>query len=385
MLTGYSFQKQRRSTGDYAMTTEQHQTSSKTGSPNSYTSQSNKIITHQFQESPHRDIDMKAERIEYTKPSGVRYNATTPAPTSAIRITGVAKPQPPQPGQLNIRMKATTVIRDSLTWPELYTDPPAHMGNDFAGIVTEVHPTEREFKPGDEVYGMTHADRCGTWAEYAVVTTEEANVKPQCLSWAEAAALPLSALTADQALFVHAHLEVEAQQPKRVLVTGAAGGVGMFVVALAAAAEHHVVAATSSNGRNEEFVRSMGAAEVVEYGQLDSHDKFDVVIDTVGGEVLARCWKIVRNDAYFISVDSASWNFVEEHKKNGLSAGKYDVQAKFFIVEPSRDSMRRISAAVEKKGVKGLVAKTMSFEQAREAYELSATRGYGRGKIVLVL
>lgn len=328
---------------------------------------------------------MKAVRIDYIKSSGERYNATNPAPTSAIRITDVAKPQAPQRGQLIIQMKATTVIRDSLNWPELYTDPPAHLGNDFAGIVAEVHPDEHDFKPGDEVYGMTHADRCGTWAEYAVVTTEESNLKPQCLSWAEAAALPLSALTADQALFVHTRLDVEARQPKRVLVTGAAGGVGMFAVAFAAASGHYVVAATSSNARNEEFVRSMGAAEVVEYGQLDSQDKFDVVIDTVGGEVLASCWKTVRNDGYLISVDSASWNFVEEHRKEGLSTGKKSVRAKFFIVEPSRESMRRISAAVETKGIKGLVAKTMPFDQAREAYELSATREYGRGKIVLVL
>jgi NADPH2:quinone reductase len=180
-------------------------------------------------------------------------------------------------------------------------------------------------------------------------------------------------------------LDVNAQQPKRVLVTGAAGAVGMFVVAFAAAAGNHVVAATSSNARNEKFMRSMGAMEVVEYSQLASRDKFDVVIDTVGGEVLANCWKIVRDEAYLISVDSASWNFVEQHKKSGLSAGREGAHAKFFIVEPSRDSMKRISAAVETRGIKGLVAKMLPFDQAREAYELSATRGYGRGKIVLVL
>ena len=218
-----------------------------------------------------------------------------------------------------------------------------------------------------------------------MVTTEEANFKPQCLSWVEAAALPLSALTADQALFVHAGLDVDARQPKRVHVTCAAGGVGIFVVAFAAVAGHRVVAATSSNARNGEFVRSVGAAEVIEYGQFDSQDDFDVVIDTVGGDVLASCWKMVRNDGYLISVDSASWNFVEEHNKLGLTAGEESVQAKFFIVEPSRDSMRRISAAVETKRIKGLVAKTMPFEQAREAYELSMTRGYGRGKIILML
>lgn len=129
----------------------------------------------------------------------------------------------------------------------------------------------------------------------------------------------------------------------------------------------------------------MDAADVVEYGQLDSQDMFDVVIDTAGGEMLANCWKTVRDDAHLISVDSASWNFVAEHKKSGLASGREGVHAKFFIVEPLRDSMERISAAVETNGIKGLVAKTMPFEKAREAYVSSATRGYGRGKIVLVL
>lgn len=333
-------------------------------------------------------IMMEAIRVQYTTPNGETYTAANPAPTSAIHLTDtIAIPKPSQPNQLLIRIKATTVIRDSITWPELYTTPPAHLGNDFAGIVTETHPDEREFKPGDEVYGMSSAHRGSTWAEYAVVTTEEATLKPHGLSWAEAAALPLSALTADQALFVHAGLGVDgdAQRQNRVLVTGAAGGVGMFVVAFAAAAGHCVVAATGSNARNGEFVRSMGATEVVEYSQLQAQDKFDVVIDTVGGEVLESCWESVESDAYLISVDSASWNFVEEHKSKGISSGKEGIQAKFFIVEPSKESMKRISTAVEKKGIKGLVAKTMPFEQARKAYELSATRDYGRGKIVLVL
>lgn len=326
---------------------------------------------------------MKAVRIDYNTPDGGNYTAANPAPTSAIHLEDVLRPQPTQPGQLVIQLKATTVIRDSITWPELYADPPAHMGNDFAGIVADVYPGDCEFKPGDEVYGMAHADRGSTWAEYALVTTEEANLKPKQLSWAEAAALPLSALTADQALFVHASFVANAQKPKRVLVTGAAGAVGMIVVAFAAAAGHHVVAATSSNARNEEFVRSMGATKAIEYNQLESLDKFDAIIDTAGGAVLEICWKAVQQDGYLISVDSPSYDFVAEHKSKGLTSGKEDVKAKFFIVEPSRNSMKRISVAVEAKGITGMVAKTMPFEQAREAYELSGTREYGRGKIVL--
>lgn len=251
---------------------------------------------------------MKAIRIQPQPPNGETYTATNPAPPSAIHLEETPTPKPSQPNQLLVQIKATTIIRDNLTWPELYATPPAYLGNDFAGIVTEVHPDEHGFKPGDEVYGMASAHRGGTWAEYAVVTTEETTLKPHGLSWAEAAALPLSALTADQALFVHAELEINGSQPKRVLVTGAAGGVGMFVVAFASAAGHYVVAATGSNARNAEFVRSMGADEIVQYRKVQERGRFDVVIDTVGGEVLEACWEsAVRDNGRLISVDSASW------------------------------------------------------------------------------
>lgn len=330
---------------------------------------------------------MKAVGLLPSSPSGSPYTPTNPAPPSAIHISSIpTPPSPPPPGHLIILMKASTVIRDSLTWPELYASPkPAHLGNDFAGIVAETSPDEKEFRPGDEVYGMARAERGGTWAQYALVASEEAERKPKGLGWEEAAALPLSALTADQALFVHAGLEVGARAGKRVLVTGAGGGVGMFVVAFAAAAGHDVVGACGDEGRDGEFVRGMGAAVVVEYGDLKMQGEFDVVVDTVGGEVLRGCWEVVKGDGALVSVDTASWKFVEEHGRDGLSSGKEGVRALFFIVEPSRQSMERISRAVETKGVKGLVAKTFPFEQAREAYEVAASGGYGRGKVVLTM
>jgi NADPH2:quinone reductase len=113
----------------------------------------------------------------------------------------IAIPHATQPGQLIVQVKATTVIRDSLTWEDLYSDPPAHMGNDFSGVVVETYSPDQDLKVGNEVYGMTSAHRGGTWAEYATATSDEAYPKPNHLSWEEAAALPLSALTTGQALF----------------------------------------------------------------------------------------------------------------------------------------------------------------------------------------
>ena len=284
------------------------------------------------------------------------------------------------------------MIRDNLTWPELYAPHVAELGNDFAGMVVEVYcgdgdgDGDESFRPGDEVYGMTSAHRGGTWAEYVLVTTDEAYPKPARLSWEEAAALPLSALTADQALFKHAgldHMAASEHEKRSVLITGAAGAVGTLLVNFAAAAGYVVIAATSSNERNGTFLKSIGAKETTEYDGIPSLESVDVIIDTVGGETLDNCWHAVKENGVLVSIDSASWNFVEEHGKHELAGESKNVRALFFIVEPSKDSMDRISDAITARTVTGLVSKTFSMEQAEEAYNLGHSRILGRGKIIL--
>ncbi|KXX75273.1 Reticulon-4-interacting protein 1, mitochondrial [Madurella mycetomatis] len=329
---------------------------------------------------------MRAARVRATSPEGTPYAFPhNPAPSSAIEIhDDIPKPQVSKPGELLIQVKASTVFRDNLEYNELY--PPNHglLGNDFAGVVVAVHESEQDFRVGDHVYGMAHVNRGGTWAEYAIVTSEEAVRKPDNLSWEEAAALPASALTADQALFVHAGLETAAQQPKRILITGASGGVGMYLVQFAVAAGHHVVAATSSKERNGPFLHSIGAHEVVEYSDFGTLDKFDLIVDSVGSQVLSDCWSVVKPDGTLMSFDSSSWGYIEEHRSKGVSKGKEGVRALYFIVKPSRVSMERISEHVLKGNVKGRVLKTVSLNDVREAYESVHSRGIGHGKIVVL-
>lgn len=220
-----------------------------------------------------------------------------------------------------------------------------------------------------------------------LVEAGECARKPASLSWAEAAALPLSALTADQALFAQAGVPLRAgpgERKRRVLVTGAAGGVGMLVVSFASAAGCEVVGATSDAVRDGEFLAGLGAGEVVEYASLleGVGGLFDAVIDSVGGAVLRSCWGMVRGDGALVSVDSGSWDFVREHEALGLR--REGVRAGFFIVEPEEESMRRVGEAVERGGLKGVVKREVRFEDAAEAYG-SVQRGEGgRGKVVLV-
>ncbi|PLB35575.1 NADP-dependent oxidoreductase [Aspergillus candidus] len=328
---------------------------------------------------------MRAARVRATSPDGTPYGVPHhPAPSSAIEVhDDIPKPQVSQPDELLIQVKASTVIRDNLEWNELYPPNHALLGNDFAGIIVDRHQSVDEYNVGDHVYGMSHGNRGGMWAEYAVVTTEEAVHKPDHLSWEEAAALPLSAMTADQALFVHGGLELARSHPKSILITGASGGVGVYLVQFAVAAGHHVVAATSSRQRNEALLRSIGAHEVVEYTDFSTLHPFDLIVDVVGSQVLRDCWGVIKPDGTLISVDSTSWGFVDEHRRSDISVGKEGVRALFFIVEPSRQSMERISRHVLSGKIKGLVSKTVSLDDVRAAYESAHSRGIGQGKIVI--
>lgn len=329
---------------------------------------------------------MKAVRFAHSPDGDKPFSPTNPAPASALQIHDyVPMPSVSKPGEVVVQIKASSVIRDNLTWPEMYSDMPAHMGNDFAGTVVQVHPNEATFKVGDEVYGMARADRGGTWAEYALVTSEESFIKPSQLSWEQAASLPLSALTADQALFTHARLPTQHKGNQRIIITGASGGVGTFLVQFAAAAGYQVVAASSSVARDKAFLRSIGATVVVGYSDMALAGTFDVIVDTRGGTVLQLCWSIIQSRGTLISVDSGSWNFVTEHREKGVLGWRESVQAKFFIVEPSKTSMERISAVIQQGKVQVFVSQTIPFSEAVRAYGLCQSESAGRGKIVLIL
>ncbi|KAI6778345.1 quinone reductase [Emericellopsis cladophorae] len=331
---------------------------------------------------------MRAARVRSTSPGGKRYGFPGHvAPSSAIEIhDNVPKPRVSKPGEILVQVKASTVYKDNLEWNELYPPNHATLGNDFSGIVVAVHDNEPEFRPGDHVFGMTHANRGGTWAEYAIVMTEEAVKKPDNLSWEEAAAIPGSALTADQALFKHIGLETAATKhgKRRVLITGAGGGIGTFLVQFAALAGHYVVAASSSKERDESFLRSIGAQEVVEYGELSTVDKVDVVVDSVGSDVLEDCWSVAKPEgSTILSFDACSWGYREKHAELGLSNGKEGTRALYMIAEPSRESMARITEHLKQGNIKGRVSKTVSLSDVRKAYESAHSRGLGRGKIVV--
>lgn len=346
---------------------------------------------------------MQAIRLHPAQPPSPPYTPSNPAPSTALHIDNIPVPTPSQPGDLLIRIKATTIIRDMLTWPETYAHPYLIPGNDLSGTVVSVFPGDEgksAFKPGDEVFGMLAANRPSAWAEYAVVREDEVALKPGRVDWAAAAALPLSGMTAFEALFEHGGLEVPnpaagsineiraKNAGKQVLITGAAGGVGVYLVQLAAIAGARIVAASSSNDRNGAFLRELGADEVVEYSVLEGEaesvrDRFDLIVDTVGGEALARCWGCVREGGLLISVDTGSFYFVEEHREKGIV--RDGVRGMFFIVRGSSRALEALGSLVDAGLLRSFVAGRYPIAEVREAYDYANGRFVGRGKIVLTL
>lgn len=217
----------------------------------------------------------------------------------AIRIHGRGGPDhlsyddAPQPspgaGEVLVRVHAAAVIATELQWDETYqtkAGSPRALpipGRDLSGVVEQVDPGVTTLVKGSEVYAMLDYGRDGAQAEYTVTLANELVPKPSTLDHEQAAAVPLSALTAWQALFDNAHLA----RGQSVLIHGGAGGVGVFAVQLARWAGAQVI--TTASARNRDFLRELGANEIIDYTTTRFeevvHD-VDLVFDTVGGDSL---------------------------------------------------------------------------------------------------
>jgi NADPH:quinone reductase-like Zn-dependent oxidoreductase len=280
------------------------------------------------------------------------------------------------PGDALVRVYASAITKDELTWDPTYqTDKgeprtPSIPGHEFSGVVEELTPGVTSVKAGEEVYGLASFYRDGSAAEFIAIRAGDLAPKPKTLDHIQAAAVPLAALTAWQALFSHAGLT----RGQRVLIHGGAGGVGSFAVQLANWAGADVVTTAAAN--NHDFVGQLGAHEVIDYAKVRFEDEVsdvDVVLDTIGGDTLERSYGVVRQGGTLVSiVDSPS---AEKTKSLG-------VKGVFFIVEPNRTQLEEIARLIDTGRVRSFVDTVLPLEQARLAFE-QGLKGHSRGKIVL--
>src|SRR5712691_11739855 len=265
----------------------------------------------------------------------------------AIRLHGHGGPHhlvyedapQPRPGaeEVLVRVYATGVIANELQWDMTYqtkAGSPRALpipGRDLSGVVEEVGYGVTALARGDEVYAMLDYGYDGAEAEFTIALPNELAPKPRTLDHVQAAAVPLSALTAWQALFVHASLAAG----QTILIHGAAGGVGVFAVQLAHWAGAHVIATASA--RNRDFLHELGANEVIDYTTTRFeevvHD-VDLVFDTVGGDTLQRSWQVIKPGGVLVTIVSPPPSF-ENAKAHGI-------RPFWFVVEPNRDELIQI-------------------------------------------
>jgi len=267
----------------------------------------------------------------------------------------------PGPGDALVRVHAAAITRGELEWP--VDRLPAIPSYELSGVVEEVGPGVAGVAAGDEVLALTPFDRDGVAADYTVVPAEVLVARPRALGHAESAALPLPALTAWQALFDHGRLAAG----ERVLIHGAAGGVGWFAVQLARAAGAHVIGTASA--ANREAVLELGASQVLDAAERleDAVEPVDLVFDTAGGERLRRSPAVLRSGGRLVSV-------AEEPPDGGA----------FFIVEPNRDQLASLATRAGSGELRAPPIDVYPLTSAREAFARSLQRGR-RGKVVLAV
>ena len=305
----------------------------------------------------------------------------------AIRLAGRGGPHhlvyedapQPRPGaeEVLVRVYATGVIANELKWDVTYqtkAGSPRALpipGRDLSGVVEAVGHGVTEPAKGDEVYAMLDYCCDGAEAEFTIALPNELAPKPRTLDHVQAAAVPLTALTAWQGLFEHARLVAG----QTVLIHGAAGGVGGFAVQLARWAGAQVIATASK--RNRDFLCELGANEIIDYTTTRFEEVVqgvDFVFDTVGGDTLHRSWQVVKPGGVLVSVVSPRPSFAE--------AQAYNVRPVWFVVQPNREQLVRIGALIDEGKVRPIIDTVLPLSQARQVYEQGA-KGHTRGKIVL--
>jgi NADPH:quinone reductase-like Zn-dependent oxidoreductase len=279
-------------------------------------------------------------------------------------------------GDALIGVYAAGITPTEFTWNSTFTDAdkksrlPSVPAFEVSGKVSRVAPGVAELAPGDDVYGLLNFWRDGSAAEYVAVKASDMAPKPKSLDFVQAAAVPLSGLTAWQALFDHAKLS----QGQRVLIHGAGGGVGTFAVQFARHRGVRVVATCSAS--KADLVRELGAEEVIDYAKVRFEDAVrdvDAVLDTVGGDTLDRSWKVVRKGGTLVTiVGDAPEGKADAHGIRGVS----------MLVEPSRTELVQISRLIDEGEVRPIISGVFPLAEARRAYE-SGLSGHARGKVVL--
>lgn len=252
---------------------------------------------------------------------------------------------------------------------------PLVLGYDVSGTVLDVGRNITAFQANEEVFCFLDGRHGGGYAEYAVASAGVVVPKPKTLSHEEAAAVPLAAMTALQALRDHGKITAGS----KVLINGAAGGVGTFAVQLAKAFESDVTAVCSAT--NVEFVRELGANHVIDYQRDDftqSDSQYDIVFDAVAKSTYLKCRSILKpTGIYITTVPSLQSSLFQSLPRLCLPK-----RCRIILVRRSGSDLRTLQELIDQHKVRPVVQQTFPLVNAAEAHRQSEA-GHVRGKLVL--
>ena len=251
---------------------------------------------------------------------------------------------------------------------EFGTHLPLIPGYDIAGVVEKVGGGITKLKVGDAVYAYVLFG--GGWAEYAVTNEDEAAIKPKSLTFVEAAAVPLAALTAWQALIDTAKLSAG----QTVLIHGGSGGVGSFAIQIAKARGAKVIATAST--ANQDILKQLGADVAIDYTKTKFEDVakgVDVVLDPVGRDTLARSYGVAKKGGIVMSLVSST---------DQAELDKHGIRGTSISVTPNATDLDEITKLIEQKKIRPIVSQIFPLKEAAKADAQAATH-HTRGKMVI--
>ncbi|NBI29288.1 NADP-dependent oxidoreductase [Chengkuizengella marina] len=249
---------------------------------------------------------------------------------------------------------------------------PVTLGLDVAGVVKEVGASVSKFKVGDEVFSRPDIARNGTYAEYVAVDENFVAKKPANLSFEEAASIPLVGITTYQSFIDKAQLK----QGDKVLIHAGAGGVGTFAIQFAKSKGAYV--ATTTSEKNVQFVKQLGADEVINYKTTDFSEvlsEYDIVLDTLGGDIQEKSIKVLKDGGTLVALNQQPAENLGKEK---------NIKASFIFMQPDGEQLQEIAELIEANKIKPIIAEQFSLSEQgiRNAHELSESKR-AKGKIVI--
>jgi NADPH:quinone reductase-like Zn-dependent oxidoreductase len=292
-----------------------------------------------------------------------------------LAIEDVPRPQP-RDDELLVRVKAASVNPvDYKIRTGQYAKReqlPIPLGRDVSGTVARCGTQVRDWEEGDEVFAMLPAER-GGYAEYVTIKASQSALKPTNLDHEHAAAVPLAGLTAWQGLFEHGQLK----SGQRVLIHGAAGGVGHFAVQLAKAAGAAEVIATATSD-DAQFLRELGADRIIDYRSQPFEDllqDIDLIFDLVGGETQERSWTVLKRGGTLVStLDQPSQEKARARAARGLS----------YLTQPNATQLAEIGRLIDAGKVRPYIDEHYTLNDIAKAQQ-HLEHEHARGKTVVTV